>query len=111
MKTIVFEDFKDLELNEFPYDRAHTALGEYHHRRYQGTYGAWYDPIPLHQWRSMDGSWLVTSDGKERFLEQNRGNHTVTDPHLQMGTDGAAGQNGRILRLHSPDGDIRIQRF
>lgn len=76
MKTIVFEDFKDLELNEFPYDRAHTALGEYHHRRYQGTYGAWYDPIPLHQWRSMDGSWLVTSDGKERFLEQNRGNHT-----------------------------------
>ncbi|MDE6408233.1 MAG: hypothetical protein K2K50_06485 [Anaeroplasmataceae bacterium] len=31
MKTVVYEDFTDLELNEFPYDRGHTALGEYHY--------------------------------------------------------------------------------
>ncbi len=73
MKTVVYEDFQDLELNEFPYDRGHTALGEYHYVKQEGIYGNWYDPICLHQWRSLDGSWLVTSDGKRRYMEQNRG--------------------------------------
>ncbi len=76
MKKIIVEDFKDLELNEFPYDRGHTALGEYHCMKPDGIYGSWYDPICLHQWRSLDGSWLVTSDGKNRYMEQNRGDHT-----------------------------------
>lgn len=76
MKTLICEDFKDLELNEFPYDRGHTALGEYHCIKPKGVYGNWYDPICLHQWRSLDGSWLVTSDGKKRYMEQNRGDHT-----------------------------------
>lgn len=73
MKTIVKENFQDLELNEFPYDRGHTALGEYHYIKQSGIYGNWYDPICLHQWRSLDGSWLVTSDGEKRYMEQNRG--------------------------------------
>lgn len=70
------EDFSDLELNEFPYDRGHTALGEYHYFMQNGNYGNWYDPIPLHQWRSLDGSWLITSNGNKRYLEQNRGDNT-----------------------------------
>ncbi|MDE7161192.1 MAG: hypothetical protein K2N65_00370 [Anaeroplasmataceae bacterium] len=76
MKTIFYETFQDLELNEFPYDRGHTALGEYHYIKQPGIYGNWYDPICLHQWRSLDGSWLVTSDGKKRYMEQNRGDQT-----------------------------------
>ena len=76
MKTVVYEDFQDLELNEFPYDRGHTALGEYHYIKQPGVYGNWYDPICLHQWRSLDGSWLVTSDGKKRYMEQNRGDQS-----------------------------------
>ena len=76
MHLIINEDFKDLELNEFPYDRAHSALGEYHYLKQPGKTGNWYDPICLHQWRSLDGSWLVTSDGKNRFLEQNRGDNS-----------------------------------
>lgn len=76
MKIVIKEDFQDLELNEFPYDRAHSALGEYHYVKQEGIYGNWYDPIALHQWRSLDGSWLITSDGKKRFLEQNRGDNT-----------------------------------
>ena len=31
MITLIKEDFKDLELNEFPYDKMHSALGEYHY--------------------------------------------------------------------------------
>lgn len=76
LKTIVKEDFWDLELNEFPYDRGHTALGEYHCIKQKGVYGNWYDPICLHQWRSLDGSWLVTSDGTTRYMEQNRGDNS-----------------------------------
>lgn len=77
MIKLIEENFKDLELNEYPYDRQHTALGEYHHLRQPGIYGNWYDPISLHQWRSLDGSWLVTSAGGVRYLEQNRGNNTT----------------------------------
>lgn len=76
MKAVIDENFKDLDLGEFPYDRGHTALGEYHYLKPLGTYGKWYDPICLHQWRSLDGSWLVTSDGETRFMEQNRGDNT-----------------------------------
>lgn len=77
MIKLIHEDFKDLELNEFPYDREHTALGEYHHLKPKGSYGRWYDPIALHQWRSLGGSWLVTSNSGVRYLEQNRGDNST----------------------------------
>lgn len=77
MQVLVKEDFKDLELGEFPYDKGHTALGEYHYLKQPGRYGNWYDPICLHQWRSLDGSWLVTGDGQKRYLEQNRGDNAT----------------------------------
>lgn len=76
MKRVIYEDFKDFDLCEFPYDKGHTALGEYHYVKQPGYYGNWYDPICLHQWRSLDGSWLITSDGTNHFMEQNRGDHT-----------------------------------
>ncbi len=76
MIQVVKEDFQDLELNEYPYDKKHSALGEYHHIVQEGNYGNWYDPICLHQWRSLDGSWLVTSADGKRYLEQNRGNQS-----------------------------------
>ncbi len=76
MELWIKEDFQDLELNEFPYDRQHSALGEYHHFIHKGKYGNWYDPISLHQWRSLDGSWLVTERNGKRFLEQNRGDQS-----------------------------------
>ena len=73
MKYLIDESFKDFPTNELPYDRFHTALGEYHHIVYDGYMGSWYDPIDIHQWRSMDGSWMVTSDGVNHYMEQNRG--------------------------------------
>lgn len=76
MKQLIKEQFDDFELGEFPYDKGHTALGEYHYLKQPGYYGNWYDPICLHQWRSLDGSWLITSDGKKRYMEQNRGDNS-----------------------------------
>lgn len=74
MKYLYKEDFSDFSLDEFPYDHNHSALGEYHTFDLPGYSGNFYDPISLHQWRSKDGSWLVTSDGKHNYMEQNRAN-------------------------------------
>ena len=73
MKYLIDENFKSYPTKELPYDKFHTALGEYHHICYDGYIGNWYDPIDNHQWRTSDGSWLITSDGTNNYLEQNRG--------------------------------------
>ena len=73
MKYLIDENFKSFPTKELPYDKFHTALGEYHHIEYEGYIGNWYDPIDNHQWRTSDGSWLITSDGNNNYLEQNRG--------------------------------------
>ncbi len=72
----VKEDFNDFKTGELPYDKGHSALGEYHHIDYPGYFGNFYDPIALHQWRSLDGSWLITEDNGIHYLEQNRGDNT-----------------------------------
>ena len=74
---LIKEDFSDFKTEEFPYDHGHTALGEYHHIKYDGYYGNFYDPVPLHQWRSLDGSWLITEENGIKYLEQNRGDNTT----------------------------------
>ena len=73
---IIKEDFSDFDTLEYPYDHGHTALGEYHHIVHDGYYGNFYDPVPLHQWRSLDGSWLITEENGKKYLEQNRGDNT-----------------------------------
>ena len=73
MKYLIDETFKEFPIGELPYDKFHTALGEYHHIVHEGYFGNWYDPIDVHQWRTMDGSWLVTSDENGYYMEQNRG--------------------------------------
>lgn len=66
-------DFSDFKLKEFPYDKEHSALGEYHYIMPKGYYGGFYDPIQNHQWRSMDGSWLSTEMNGKYYMESNRG--------------------------------------
>ena len=41
MKYLIDENFKDFPLNELPYDKFHTALGEYHHIEYDGYFGGY----------------------------------------------------------------------
>lgn len=76
MIKLINEDFKDFPLEEFPYDHDHSALGEYHYYMPKGYTGNFYDPISLHQWRSMGGSWIVTESFGKYYMEQNRGDNT-----------------------------------
>ena len=75
MKTVIKENFDDFKPTEFPYDHDHSALGEYHHLMPKGYTGSFYDPISLHQWRSLGGSWLITKAFGKSYLEQNRGDN------------------------------------
>ena len=42
------ENFSDFPIGEFPYDKNHSAMGEYHFIHYPGYYGKWYDPVCNH---------------------------------------------------------------
>ena len=43
-----------------------------------------------------------------RYPIQNSRDHTVTDPHLQMGPDGSSGEDRRMFRFHCPDLYLRV---
>lgn len=75
MHILYKEDFKDFPLGEFPYDHEHSAAGEYQTMVYPGYYGSFYDPIQLHQWRCMNGSWIISNIDGKRYLRQNRGDY------------------------------------
>ena len=76
MHILYEEDFKDFPLDEFPYDHEHSAAGEYHTVEFEWYKGHFYDPIQLHLWRSMNGSWIISNVDGKRYLRQNRGDYT-----------------------------------
>ena len=72
MVRVFEEDFSSFNLGPFPYDREHSAMGEYHYYPDAGYKGAWYDPIVDFDYRGYN--WLITSprmDGKH-VMEQMR---------------------------------------
>lgn len=69
---LFFDDFKEFPLGPFPYDKEHSAMGEYHYFKEEGYKGDWYDPIT--NWSYKGPSWLCTSPfmNGERVMEQMR---------------------------------------
>ena len=66
------EDFMDFPIGEFPYDRNHSAMGEYHFIHYSGYYGKWYDPVCNHTYNGQGASWIITEYNGKHFMEQMR---------------------------------------
>lgn len=65
---LLHEDFSSFPLGPFPYDREHSAMGEYHCYPNSGYTGLWYDPIANYTYKGP--SWLVTNpllDGSHRM--------------------------------------------
>lgn len=67
---LLHEDFTDFEIGDFPYDREHSAMGEYHLYRNEGYHGGWYDPVVNYTYRGP--SWIITEDNGMHFMEQMR---------------------------------------
>ena len=66
------EDFKDFPIGEFPYDKNHSAMGEYHFIHYPGYYGKWYDPVCNHTYNGQGASWVITEYNGKHYMEQMR---------------------------------------
>ncbi|MBQ7678225.1 MAG: hypothetical protein IJT34_00050, partial [Butyrivibrio sp.] len=82
------EDFSDFAIGEFPYDRDHTATGEYHLIREPGYSGRWVDQVCNYTWNGTGPSWIITElDGRHYMeamrLEKNRPHRIF--PTLQTG--------------------------
>jgi hypothetical protein len=83
------EDFKDFPIGEFPYDRDHTATGEYHYIVEEGYHGNWYDPVCNYSYNGTGPSWLITENNHVHYMEcmrieKNRPHRTF--PTLETGS-------------------------
>lgn len=72
MTHLLTEDFLGFEIGEFPYDRSHTAMGEYHYVVNDGDYGVWCDPVCNYRYNGSGASWIITEDNGKHYMEQMR---------------------------------------
>jgi hypothetical protein len=63
------EDFSDFPIGEFPYDKNHSAMGEYHFIHYPGYYGKWYDPVCNHTYNGQGASWIISEYNGKHFMD------------------------------------------
>lgn len=85
---LIREDFQEFPIGEFPYDKDHSAMGEYQYIPNTGRLGRWYDPVCNHTYNGTGPSWLITNvNGKHAMesmrIEKNRP-HTMF-PTLETG--------------------------
>lgn len=66
------EDFKDFSIGEFPYDRDHTAAGEYHYVVEDGYRGNWYDPVCNYTYNGTGPTWIITEYDGRHYMESMR---------------------------------------
>lgn len=87
--VILFQDnFQSFSIGPFPFDREHSAMGEYHYDQQPGYRGQWYDPITNCNYRGP--SWLVTATDGVHYMEQTRVRNPLTHgvcPVLVTGDD------------------------
>ena len=62
------EDFSDFPIGEFPYDKNHSAMGEYHFIHYPGYYGKWHDPVCNHTYNGQGASWIISEYNGKHFI-------------------------------------------
>ena len=85
------EDFSDFSIGEFPYDRDHSAMGEYQYVTEKGYHGRWLDQVCNYTWNGTGPTWICTAlDGRHYMecmrLEKNHPHRMF--PTLETG-DGA----------------------
>lgn len=66
------EDFKGFRIGEFPYDRDHSAAGEYHCVAPEGYRGRWTDQVCNFRYNGHGPSWIITGDNGKHYMEQCR---------------------------------------
>lgn len=74
MKNVVLsnEDFQDFPIGEFPYDKDHTAMGEYQYVVEKGYHGNWVDMVCNSSYKGTGPTWLITERDGRHFMESMR---------------------------------------
>lgn len=74
MKNVVLsnEDFQDFPIGEFPYDKDHTAMGEYQYVVANGYHGNWVDMVCNYTYNGTGPTWLITERDGRHFMESMR---------------------------------------
>ena len=74
MKHVVLsnEDFQDFPIGEFPYDKDHTAMGEYQYVVEKGYHGNWVDMVCNYTYNGTGPTWLITERDGRHFMESMR---------------------------------------
>ena len=74
MKHVVLsnEDFQDFPIGEFPYDKDHTAMGEYQYVVENGYHGNWVDMVCNSSYNGTGPTWLITERDGRHFMESMR---------------------------------------
>jgi len=84
------DDFKHFKIGEFPYDKNHSAMGEYNYIVNEGYHGGWVDMVCNYTYNGSGASWIVTEDAGRHFMEQMRvvdNKPHKTHPMLMTGVD------------------------
>lgn len=87
-KVLFEDDFMGFQIGEFPYDRDHSATGEYHYVTEEGNCGAWKDQVCNYTYNGHGPSWIITESGGIHYMESCRiekGNPHRMFPTLQTG--------------------------
>ena len=92
MRTVKLfqDDFTQFQIGEFPYDKNHSAMGEYNYVVNPGYCGAWTDMVCNHTYNGSGASWIITEDEGKHFMEQMRvvdNRPHKTHPLLMAGSD------------------------
>ncbi len=76
MPILFQDDFLSFPIGPLPFDREHSAMGEYHYYPNAGYAGQWYDPITNCNFRGPN--WVVTAQDGVHFIEQMRVRNPLT---------------------------------
>lgn len=66
------DDFKGFGIGEFPFDRDHSATGEYHYVVEEGEHRGWTDQVCNYTYNGMGPSWIITEDQGTYYMESCR---------------------------------------
>lgn len=66
------DDFRHFKIGEFPYDKNHSAMGEYNYIVNEGYHGGWTDMVCNYTYNGSGASWIITEDEGKLFMEQMR---------------------------------------
>lgn len=87
--TLFHDDFKEFPIGEFPYDKDHSAIGEYHYIKNSGFHGKWTDQVCNYRYNGTGPSWIITESEGKHYMEQMRiekNNPHRMFPTLQTGS-------------------------